>query len=264
MNNRHTFKAMHQQQTLLLLPNAWDLLSAVVLAQSGFKAIGTTSWGVANAMGYKDGEQITFDEVFSLTQKILAAVDIPVTIDMESGYGQSIDKITENVLRIADLGVAGINFEDSLKTSTGLVELSKQGKVLAKIRQTLDQHGHADVFINARIDSYLQLAQPLNDTINRAKAYVDSGADGIFVPALAKASDIACVIDAIKAPLNVMSLANLTDVEMLNKLGVKRFSIGPALSNASINYIEQQSKNILSTQSLASLYNSQEITTRFK
>lgn len=190
MNKLVEFKALHQQDELLFLPNAWDLLSALVLEQCGFKAIGTTSWGIANAMGFKDGEQISFGDLVTVTQKIIATVDIPVTVDIESGYSNDIKTIADNALRIAELGAAGINFEDSSKNNGSLIEVSKQNKVIEKIRSQLDNNGFSDFFINARTDTYLQLDNPLEETIGRAKQYTESGANGIFVPGLAQEGDI--------------------------------------------------------------------------
>ena len=115
MNKLSNFKIMHEQEELLFLPNAWDALSAIILEQAGFKAIGTTSWGVANALGYKDGERIQFDELLGLPKII--SVDVPVTADVEAGYSGHPDVVADNVLKIADVGAAGINIEDLSKTN---------------------------------------------------------------------------------------------------------------------------------------------------
>lgn len=254
MNKLVQFKAMHQQDELLFLPNAWDLLSALVIEQCGFKALGTTSWGVANAMGYKDGENITFGDLATLTKRIISAVDIPVTVDIESGYSNDIKTIADNALRIAELGAAGINFEDSSKDSIGLIDVSKQIKLIEKIRGQLDNNGYSDFFINARTDTYLLLENPFEETISRAKQYIESGANGIFVPGLAQVDDIKKIVELIDIPLNLMSLPNLTDVDSLNKLGVKRFSIGNSLSDATTAFIEQQSHQILTNKNTKNLY----------
>lgn len=264
MSDNLTFKALHHQNELLFLANAWDVVSAMVLEQSGFKAIGTTSWGVSNALGYSDGQNIAFSEVLALVSKIIAAVDIPVSVDMEAGYGQNSEQIASNVLRIADLGAAGINFEDSLKDVQGLIDKQQQCDLIEKIRTTLDNNGHAEFFINARIDTYIQLKMPLAQTIDRAVDYVRSGADGIFVPAVSQSDDIKQLVEAIDAPLNVLSLPNLTDVVSLNKLGVKRFSIGNSLSDAATAFIEHSARAILSQQNTAGLYDNSEVTTQFR
>ena len=143
-------KRLHEQDELLLLPNAWDLLSAMVLEQAGFKAIGTTSWGVANAMGKPDGENITFAEILSLAGKLVSVVDVPVTVDIESGYSDDFDTIAENALKVAELGVAGLNIEDSLKSGSGLRDARLHGELLSKIRRKLEDNQYSDFFINAR------------------------------------------------------------------------------------------------------------------
>lgn len=263
MNKRVQFKALHQQDELLFLPNAWDLLSALVLEQCGFKALGTTSWGVANAMGYKDGENITFGDLAKLTKRIISTVSIPVTVDIESGYSNDIKTVADNALRIAELGAVGINFEDSLKGSTGLIDLAQQSQLIEKIRGQLDNNGYSDVFINARTDTYLLLENPFEETISRAKQYTESGANGIFVPGLSEVDDIKKVVESIDVPLNLMSLPNLTDVESLNKLGVKRFSIGNGLSDATTAFIEQQSHQMLTHKNTKSLYEHGDIKTVF-
>jgi len=259
-----TFKTMHEQKELLFLPNAWDLLSALILQQSGYKAIATTSWGVANAMGYKDGEQIEFKELLTLAEKMVNTLDIPVSIDIESGYSQNSDIIADNVLKLAEVGVSGVNFEDSLKSSSGLISVEKQCKLLKKMRSRLDSHGYSDFFINARIDTYFQLDNPVDETIIRANQYHNSGANGIFVPGLSQNEEIKQVVSAIIAPLNLMSLPNLTDVNSLNQLGVKRFSIGPSLSNATTAFIESSAREVLALQNTKSLYNNCEVKTVFR
>jgi len=264
MNKQLTFKAMHQEPELLFLPNAWDVISAMILEQSGFKAIGTTSWGIANALGYTDGEKIEFSELLSLVAKIVSAVNIPVTVDIESGYGLNNQSIAQNVLQLAKLGVAGINIEDSFKNAPGLVDTQHQCDVLTAIRQALDLEGYNDFFINARIDTYFQLSDPLNETISRAAAYVNSGADGIFVPGLSQSDEIKQLVNTIDAPINLLSLPDLADSNKLNELGVKRFSIGNGLSDAVTAFIEAQSHHMLTHKTTENLYTKDPIRTIFR
>ncbi|WP_281559349.1 isocitrate lyase/phosphoenolpyruvate mutase family protein [Thalassomonas sp. RHCl1] len=262
--NIAAFNALHQQQQVLCIGNAWDLLSALVLEQAGFKAIGTTSWGVANALGYQDGEKISFEQVLTLAKNIIANVSVPVTVDIEAGFATEASAIADNVLQLAELGAAGINIEDSLKHEAGLRAQPEHCRVLETIRLTLDSKGYQDFFINARTDTYLQLEQPLEATISRGQAYIDSGASGLFVPGLSQADEIRAVVAAIKAPVNVMSLPNLTDVAALQQLGVKRFSIGNALSDATVAFIESQAHQVLETKNSAGLYDHPDVKTQFK
>ncbi len=266
MNKLSDFKKMHQQKELLFLPNAWDVLSALILQQVGFKAIGTTSWGIANSMGYKDGERIEFDALVALIDKMVLAVEIPITVDIESGYADNATAVAENVLKIADLGVSGINIEDSLKRESALRDKNTQCELIMQIKNKLDENGYREFFINARTDTYLQNKNPLSETIERSIDYVGSGADGIFVPGVCDSDEIKQLVDAIDAPLNVMSLPNLTDISAsrLNELGVKRFSLGNAFSDATVSFIEQSARMLFTKQNTDALYAGDKIRTAFK
>ncbi|ASR46515.1 carboxyphosphonoenolpyruvate phosphonomutase [Paenibacillus kribbensis] len=254
MNKIQQFNALHTSEELLFLGNAWDLLSAVALEKAGFKAIGTTSWGIANTLGFADGELIDFDQHVSIIRTIADHVQIPVSADIEAGYGEDTATIIEHVLRIADVGVAGINIEDSLKTQKGLREVDLHSNLLSQIRAALDAHGYNELFINARTDTYLQKDAPLAETIERAKAYVESGASGIFVPGLRDDEEIREVVLHVKAPLNVLSLPGLTNVRKLQQLGVKRFSFGNAFSDNIKVALHKNAEQLIKLQDTSHLY----------
>jgi 2-methylisocitrate lyase-like PEP mutase family enzyme len=158
----------------------------------------------------------------------------------------------------------GINIEDSIKDGSGLKPLVEQSEVIKSIRTKLDEHGYSDFFINARIDTYFQLQDPQNETIERAHAYVNNGANGVFVPGVNQSHDIKELVEAIDAPINVLSLPDLIDCTLLNELGVRRFSIGNALSDSVIAFIEQQAQQVLRNQNTTSLYQHEAIKTQFK
>lgn len=254
MNKIHQFHALHTSEELLFLGNAWDMLSAVALEKAGFKAIGTTSWGIANTLGFSDGELIDFDQHVSVIRTIAEHVQIPVSADIEAGYGEDTATIVEHVLRVADVGVAGINIEDSLKTQKGLREVGLHSNLLSKIRTALDGRGFQKFFINARTDTYLQMDAPLSETIERAKAYMDSGASGIFVPGLKSDEEIREVVFHVHAPLNVLSLPGLTNVHQLQQLGVKRFSFGNAFSDKIIVALQKNAEQLIELQDTSHLY----------
>ncbi|PEJ57078.1 carboxyphosphonoenolpyruvate phosphonomutase [Bacillus sp. AFS002410] len=254
MNKIQQFKELHQSDELLFLGNAWDLLSALTLEKVGFKAIGTTSFGIANSIGLTDGEHIDFNRHLAIIKSIVDNVAIPVSADIEAGYGKTIEIIVNNVLRTADIGVAGINIEDSLKYEKGLSQIVQHSKLLEKMRTALDRHGFKDFFINARIDTFFQLENPLTETIERGKVYVESGASGIFVPGLINEEEILEVATTIQSPLNILSLPGLTNCNKLEKLGVKRFSFGNALSDKIIAYLESNIEQIFSTMDTSHLY----------
>jgi len=218
------FKKLHTQPDLLILGNVWDANSAKIAQEAGFKALGSSSHAIANAMGYEDGEQITVDELLFIVERIVKAVDIPVSVDFESGYSDNPDKVAQNVKRLADLGVVGINLEDGQvkngKRILGDAELLQQ-KIQAIKAET------KEIFINARTDSYTtKHKSPLEEAINRAKIYTNAGADGLFVPLIESVDDIESLLKQTSLPLNVFLTENLPSVERLTELGVKRLSHG--------------------------------------
>jgi len=254
MNKFQEFNDLHFSEELLFLGNAWDLLSALTLEKAGFKAIGTTSWGIANSLGYADGELIDFDRHLGIIKTITENVKIPVSADIETGYSEDTNKIINNVLKTADVGVVGINIEDSLKSANGLREIPEHCKLLEEIRIALDRYGYKEFYINARTDTYLQRKNPLLETIERAKAYVESGASGIFVPGLKEDDEIKEITKSISSPLNVLSLPGLTNCNKLKELGVRRFSFGNALSDNVIAYLEKKVGELLEYKDTSLLY----------
>ncbi|WP_246197477.1 isocitrate lyase/PEP mutase family protein [Cytobacillus depressus] len=229
-----------------------DLFSALTLEKAGFKAIGTTSWRISNSLGYTDGELIDFNRHLAIIKTITGNVKIPVSADIEAGYSEDTNKIINNVLRTADVGVAGINIEDLLKKSNGLREISQHCKLLEKIRITLDHNGYKDFYFNARTDTYFQRQNPLLEALEREKAYVESGASGIFVPGLKEDEEIKEF--TMNAPLNVLSLPGLTNCNKLKELGVRRFSFGNALSDKVIAYLEKKVSKLLEFKDTSLLY----------
>jgi len=254
MNKIQIFNELHTSDDLLFLGNAWDLLSALTLEKAGFKAIGTTSWGIANSIGLADGELIDFDRHLRIIESIAENVNIPVSADIEAGYSENIKTIVYNVLRTADVGVAGINIEDSFKNRKGLKSITQHSKLLSEMRTALDNNGFKDFYINARIDTYFQVEHPLIDTLNRAKSYVESGASGIFVPGLKNEEEIKEISLHVDAPLNILSLPGLTNCNKLKELGVKRFSFGNALSDQIISHLEKTVKQLIKNKDTSILY----------
>jgi len=254
MSKIQQFYDLHFSQELLFIGNDWDVISALTLEKAGFQAIGTTSWGIANSLGYADGEKIDFQRHLTIIQSITEQVKIPVSADIEAGYGHDEQSIIDNVLRTADVGVAGINIEDSFKHQTGLRSIIEHCYLLTNMRKELDNHGYKDFFINARTDTYFQLEQPFEETITRAKAYIESGASGIFIPGLTDANEISAMTRNINAPINLLSLPSLTNVKLLKELGVKRFSFGNALSDKIIAHLTQHAAQLLKDQDTSALY----------
>lgn len=222
------FALLHQQDTPLLIANVWDASSARAAQAAGYTAIGTSSAAIAAMYGYHDGDGITFAELRHLVVRLQACCTLPLTVDMEYGYGDSHEQIIENLLALAKLGVAGVNLEDS-RVQQGkrvLQDAAEFASLLNAIRQRIADEQRS-LFINARTDTFLLgLDNALAETLSRGKQYAQNGADGLFVPCVTQPSDISAIATAISVPLNVMCMPGLPGFEELKALGVKRISMG--------------------------------------
>ncbi|MER5202499.1 isocitrate lyase/phosphoenolpyruvate mutase family protein [Streptomyces sp. NPDC002825] len=221
------FRSLHTSAHPLALANAWDVASARVVEDAGAPAIATTSAGIAWSLGCPDGENLSSDRVVDLIARIVAAVDVPVTADIEGGYGQDAAGVAETVARVLDAGAVGINIEDGTRPPADLRAR------LTAARAAADRAGVA-LFLNARTDTYLfGLGDPatrLKDTLERARGYVDAGADGIFVPGMTDPATIKELASGISVPLNVLAGPGATDVATLGGLGVARVSLGSGVA----------------------------------
>ncbi len=223
MSQISEFKSLHQQEKPLLLGNVWDAHSAKLAEKAGFKALGSSSHAIALSMGYKDGENISFDELFFIIKRIADSVKIPLSVDFEAGYSDDPSQVAEYVKKIEEIGVVGINLEDG-KVVDGKRQLADAEELVEKIKAIRSQ---SDIFINARADTYTtKHPESLKESIRRAKLYAEAGADGVFIPLIDTESDIQTFIKEVKIPLNVFTTPNLPDYEKLGELGVKRISHG--------------------------------------
>ena len=224
------FAELHVKGTPLLLYNAWDAGSARSILDGGAKAIATSSWAVAEAQGYRDGEVIPIDLVEHIIGRIAATVDAPISADFEGGYSENDSELANNVLRLIDLGVIGINFEDRVVHGSGLYEIDCQARRIAAIRRAAEQKG-VGFFINARTDLFLgeagDPAQSVDAALARSNAYSAAGASGFFIPGLQDEALIGRICDGVALPVNVMVMDGMPSNERLAKLGVSRISYGP-------------------------------------
>ena len=218
-----TFRDLHHRDTPLLLPNAWDVASALAFLDAGFPAIGTTSFGVAAAGGHPDAGRSTRQGNLQLARD-LTRLPVHVTVDIEDGYDDEPQRVVDFV---AELGVAGINIEDS--SSEQLVDPDVHAAKVTAIKRDLP-----DLFVNARVDTYwLGHDATVAATLDRARAYVDAGADGIFVPGATEPDEIRQLAANIAVPLNVLVVPGLS-LDDLWTLGVRRVSTGSLPYRAAI------------------------------
>jgi 2-methylisocitrate lyase-like PEP mutase family enzyme len=221
------FHRLHSGPDPLVLVNAWDAASARIVERAGAKAIGTTSAGVAWALGYADGERMPVNELLAACARICRVASVPVTVDIERGFGSSTQAVCDVVRALIDMGVAGINIEDG--TLPGTRQLAPPEILcerIAALRQ-LD----ARFFINARTDTYFVAnddpAARYEDTLRRARLYASAGADGIFVPGMASLEEIAGVAGAVALPVNVYAgHTKAPAIEVLAGAGARRISLG--------------------------------------
>jgi 2-methylisocitrate lyase-like PEP mutase family enzyme len=209
------FADLHRPGAPLLLPNAWDHASAAALAKAGFSAIGTTSLGVAAALGLRDGAAETAEATVELARR-LTHLPVPITMDIEDGFSKDPAAVAAYVERLGP--VAGVNLEDQLG------DPATHAAVIRAVKARTPE-----VFVNARPDTYWLGRPSLTETLERARAYVDAGADGIFVPGVADENEIATLAEALSAPLNVLFSPNASSVPRLAELGVARISTGSLL-----------------------------------
>ncbi|MGW8821339.1 isocitrate lyase/phosphoenolpyruvate mutase family protein [Paenibacillus sp. JNUCC32] len=240
------FKKLHSN--FFILPNAWDAASAKTFEKCGFKAIGTTSAGIAVSHGYAD-RNMPFDRMLNTVRRIVQTVDIPVTVDMEDGYGQTPDEVAESVKQVIKAGATGINIEDSsMDRQAPLHDILLQQNKLAVIRGLGNAMGYP-LFINARIDAYWIKSMPpagrLGETIKRAHAYLEAGADCIFVPGIQEISDIQTLRHEISCPINVLAGPGMPSANELEALGIQRISTGSGPFRAAISLLHRMGHEIL-------------------
>lgn len=245
------FRALHVPGTPLVLPNAWDAASARAIESVGAPAIATSSAALANGLGHPDGQALPLADLVAVVRRMIHLVEVPVTVDMEAGYGDSALAAAESVATVMEAGAVGINIEDG----TGAPELLVE-KIRA-IRETATRAGR-DLFINARTDVFLRKlvpeAEALDETCRRLERYHDAGADGAFVPNLIDPAAIATVVQRTSMPLNVMVRPGAPPVAALAAAGVARVSLGGAVFHACLSLAQRIAAEVLATGTYRCLY----------
>ncbi|MGI9412964.1 MAG: isocitrate lyase/PEP mutase family protein [Hyphomicrobiales bacterium] len=245
--NARIFHDLHKKGDPVILFNIWDPGSAKAVADAGARAIATGSWPVAAAHGFADGEKIPLDLVMDNLRRIAETVDVPVTVDLEGGYGADPQVVAETVARACAAGAVGFNFEDQIVGGTGLHDIADQVPRVAAARAAADNFG-ASAFVNARTDLFLK-AKPdthtgamLDEAVERAKAYEQAGASGFFAPGLADESLIARLCEEIALPVNIIALPHVPDTRTLAGLGVARISYGPVPYKRMAQWLEGEAR----------------------
>ena len=238
IDRANAFRAMHDRTRVLVLPNAWDAGSARLFEQLGFAAIATTSAGVAWSLGYADGERVPLAEVVAATARIVRTVAVPVSADIEAGYGDTPAQVADSVRAIIGAGAVGINLEDGMHHGA-LRDAMDAARRIEAARHAADAAG-VPIVINARTDTYLlevgaSPAERFDNTVQRARSYLAAGADCIYPIGLADRATIAALVEAIDAPVNIGARPGVPDLADLARLGVARVSTATRLATAALS-----------------------------
>lgn len=244
----HSFLARHHAPPVLLLPNAWDALSARLFVAAGFDALATTSGGVAWALGYPDGEHAPWAEVVAATARIVRSAQVPVTADIEAGYGATPAEVAAHVAEIIRAGVVGINLEDGLH---GPMRSSEDMAArLSAAREAARQEG-VPIVLNARCDIFhLQHGEEgtrLAATVDRCKAYLAAGADCVYPFGLRDPATIAAFVEAVGGPVNITGRPGMPDAAALGRIGVARITIASAPTLVTMSDIQKLATELRAT-----------------
>ncbi len=240
---------MHHGPSPLVLPNAWDVVGALIFGQAGCRAIGTTSAGIAAALGYPDGERVPRTEMLDVVARIARAAAVPVTADIEAGYGATAEETARTVKMAIAAGAVGVNLEDGTgDTERPLADVATQ---TAKIRAIREVAVAADmpIVLNARTDIYWLAIGEVNDrftaTVARLHAYRSAGADCLFVPGVTDSETIGRLVRAIDGPLNVLAGLGTPSIPDLARLGVKRVSVGSGPQRATLGLVRRIAEELV-------------------
>jgi 2-methylisocitrate lyase-like PEP mutase family enzyme len=235
-------RRLHEGPPILVLPNVWDVVTARIVEASGFAALATTSAGVAFALGYPDGERISRAEMAAAVGRIAARVRVPVTADMEAGYGRTPQSAAETARDVIAAGAVGMNLEDAPADGDGLFDLTLQVERVRAARESADSAG-VPLVINARTDVFLaSIGAPetrLSHAVRRLNAYRAAGADCLFAPGITDRGTIAALVREVGGPLNVLAGPGCPPVPELETLGVRRLSLGSGVMRATLGLVRR-------------------------
>ncbi len=241
------FLKFHQDKEILVLLNSWDIGSSKLIEACGYKAIATTSMGIAASLGYPDSQVIQLSEMIEVITGIVKAVQVPVTVDIEAGYGNNQNEIIDSVKKIIATGIVGINIEDSIDLNPVLIDEMEFCERISAIRALSNSLGF-HLVINARTDSFYTSSgstkEKLSESIKRGNKYREAGADCIFVQPVWEKETISILVKEINAPINILANPSIgggvpPSVRELQDLGVARLSLGSSLMKATLALIKK-------------------------
>jgi 2-methylisocitrate lyase-like PEP mutase family enzyme len=252
------FRKLHHGPQMLLLPNAWDVASARILEECGHPAIATSSAAVAYSLGYADGQRISRGEMLEVAGHIARATDIPVTADLEAGYGTTAKDMADTVKAAIAAGIIGMNLEDITgDDASSLVDLPLQLEKIRAIREAASSAGVPFV-LNARTDIYLIPIGPeatrFERTVERLRAYREAGADCLFAPGVYDLETMKKLVKAVEAPLNILANPACPSIQEMEKAGVARVSAGSGIMRAAMGLVQRIGKEMLEARSCEMMF----------
>jgi 2-methylisocitrate lyase-like PEP mutase family enzyme len=253
------FRKLHQGPRILALPNAWDVASARLMEEAGYPAIATTSAGVAASLGYPDGQRISRGEMLEVVARIARAVRVPVTADMEAGYGTTVKEMIETAKAVVAAGAVGMNLEDVTgQDESSQVDMALQVEKIQAICAASSSLG-VPLVVNARTDIYLMeigdAATRFARTVERLRAYRQAGAACLFAPGVRDRETISKLVKAVGGPLNILLTPGCPSLGELEKMGVARASAGSAVMRATLGLVQRIGKELMEKGTFESLFN---------
>jgi len=251
------FRDLHHSGRLLILPNIWDPLGALLLENLEFPAVATASASVAFSNGYDDGEKIPFNTLLTLLKRITAKVNIPVSADVESGFATDEVVLKKNMIQLIETGIVGINIEDTEKKTSSLLALEVQCERIKAIREVAKEMD-IPLFINARTDVYIRGKLDTDDakykeTLKRGLAYKAAGADCFYPITLTSRDYIKKLIEQLEMPVNVVTMSGLPELAVLNEIGVARLSLGPSFLKIAIKSMKNLAMKLQNYEGLSEI-----------
>jgi len=236
------FRSLHNSNHILILPNAWDVPSARVFEDAGFPAVATSSAALAVSLGYPDGEAIGKEELFSAVTRIASRLTVPLSVDIESGFGATLDQLSDTIRRVIRAGGVGVNLEDiSNFESKTLFSIERQVERIRMVRNVSDSL-EVPLVINGRTDAYRYSmgdeSAKLEEAIRRSNAYSDAGADCLYPMGVATEAAIATFVKAVHKPVNIMARKGTPTIRELERIGVRRLSLGPSAMYATMGLLK--------------------------